>query len=128
MKPITQEWVDKAEEDWNLALMSYRARKHPSYNGAVFHCQQAAEKYLKSRLEEAGMIIPKTHDLILLLRDACIVEPAWKILQPHLLLLNPYSVAFRYPGATATKLAAKEAIQNCRIVRQVVRKAFGLPV
>ena len=32
MRPITQEWVDKAEEDWNLALMSYRARKHPSYN------------------------------------------------------------------------------------------------
>ena len=40
MKPITLEWVSKAEEDWHVAQMSYRARKYPSYDAAVFHAQQ----------------------------------------------------------------------------------------
>ena len=51
MKPTTLEWIHKAEEDWHVAQMSYRARKHPSYDAAVFHAQQCAEKYLKARLE-----------------------------------------------------------------------------
>lgn len=80
MKPIPQEWVDKAEDDWNIALMSYRARKHPSYNATVFHCQQSAEKYLKGRLEEAGIPFPKTHDLGAILALVIPVEPTWQIL------------------------------------------------
>jgi len=39
MKPTTLEWIHKAEEDWHVAQMSYRARKHPSYDAAVFHAQ-----------------------------------------------------------------------------------------
>jgi hypothetical protein len=31
MKPTTLEWIHKAEEDWYVALMSYRARKYPSW-------------------------------------------------------------------------------------------------
>jgi len=53
MKPLTAEWVEKAEEDWVSLLRSYRARKDPSYNVACFHAQQCAEKYLKARLVEA---------------------------------------------------------------------------
>ena len=47
MKPITLEWISKAAEDWQVAQMSYRARKHPSYDSAVFHVQQCVEKYSK---------------------------------------------------------------------------------
>ena len=39
MKPTTLEWIHKTEEDWHVAQMSYRARKHPSYDAAVFHAQ-----------------------------------------------------------------------------------------
>ena len=67
MKPLTAEWIEKAEEDWVSLLRSYRARKDPSYNVACFHAQQCAEKYLKSRLVEAVAAFPKTHDLLLLL-------------------------------------------------------------
>ena len=63
MKPLTLEWIEKAEEDWIVMLRSYRARKDPSYNAACFHAQQCAEKYLKGRLEEAGIAFRKTHDL-----------------------------------------------------------------
>jgi HEPN domain-containing protein len=50
MKASTLEWVEKAEEDWEAAQRSYRARKVPLYNVACFHSQQCVEKYLKARL------------------------------------------------------------------------------
>lgn len=128
MKPTTLEWIAKAEEDWNVAQMSYRARKHPSYDAAVFHAQQCAEKYLKSRLEEAGIAIPRTHDLLVLHQQALTVEPGWTVLQPMLIILNPFAVAYRYPGNLATKADAKDAVKQCREARRVIRQSFGLPV
>ena len=50
MKPITQEWIDKAEGDWATLMREYRARKNPNYDAVCFHAQQCAEKYLKARL------------------------------------------------------------------------------
>jgi HEPN domain-containing protein len=47
MKPITLEWISKAEQDWHVVQMSYRARTHPSYAAVVFHAQQCVEKYLQ---------------------------------------------------------------------------------
>src|SRR5262249_16500219 len=103
MKPTTFEWIHKAEEDWHVAQMSYRARTHPSYDAAVFHAQQCAEKYLKARLEEAGVSFSRTHDLLVLHQLVLPFEPGWMVLQPLLVLLNPFAVAYRYPGITATK-------------------------
>jgi len=47
MKPITLEWIDKAEGDWTSAQREHRARQRPNYDAACFHAQQYAEKYLK---------------------------------------------------------------------------------
>ncbi|HZF41749.1 MAG TPA: HEPN domain-containing protein [Blastocatellia bacterium] len=66
MKPETVEWVQKAEGDWNAANQLNRVRKDPNYDGVCFHCQQCAEKYLKARLEEAGITFARTHDLLVL--------------------------------------------------------------
>jgi hypothetical protein len=63
MRLTTLEWISKAEDDWHVAQMSYRARKHPSYDAAVFHAQQCAEKYLKARLEKAGIAFSYQFDL-----------------------------------------------------------------
>lgn len=128
MKPLTAEWIEKAEEDWVSLLRSYRARKDPSYNVACFHAQQCAEKYLKARLVEAGVAFPKTHDLLLLLTLVQPIEPNWAILQPELDTLNKYAIAYRYPGQVASKADAKEAVKDCRTVRQTIRTSFGLPI
>ena len=128
MKPITIEWIEKAEEDWNVMGKAYRARKDPAWNAACFHAQQCAEKYLKGRLEEAGIGFHRTHDLIQLLTQALAVEPSWIIIQPELDYLNNFSVLYRYPGHTASKLEAKDAVSACRKVRRLIRLAFGLPV
>jgi len=128
MKPQTAEWVEKAEGDWNAAQQLNRVRKDPNYDGVCFHCQQCVEKYLKARLEEAGVNFPKTHDLIKLLGLVITVEPQWVALHPLIATLNPYAVGYRYPGLTATKADAMAAIKDCKEVRRVIRAAFGLPV
>lgn len=63
MKPSTLEWVKKAEADYLAALTLSRKKKVPLHDAACFHCQQSAEKYLKARIEEHGIRVPKTHDL-----------------------------------------------------------------
>lgn len=55
MKPMTAEWVVKAEGDFAVLERESRARKDPSYDGICFHAQQCAEKYLKARLHEADI-------------------------------------------------------------------------
>ena len=67
MKPSTREWVVKAEEDYLAAVDLSRRRKRPLWSGVCFHAQQCAEKYLKARMEEASLAIPRTHDLEVLL-------------------------------------------------------------
>jgi HEPN domain-containing protein len=128
MKPQTAEWVEKAEGDWNAALQLNRVRKNPNYDGVCFHCQQSIEKYLKARLEEAGISFSKTHDLIKLLSLAVGAEPTWVALQPVMVVLNPYAIAYRYPGFSATKSDAKETLQSCRLVRRAIRVSLGLSV
>ena len=127
MKPSTQEWIDKAEGDFVTAQMSYRARKQPNYDAACYHAQQCAEKYLKARLEEAGLAIPKTHNLYALLTLVSTLEPTWRSLSTDLNVLNAFAVAYRYPGLTATKLDAQDAIKRCRKIRRIIRPSFGLP-
>lgn len=126
MKPITKEWIGKAEGDWASARREARARKHPNHDAACFHAQQCAEKYLKARLEEAGIAFGKTHDLVKLLSLALPVEPAWTVLRQDLIFLTDFAVEYRYPGSTATKAEAKEAVKRCGQVRYVLRRTFGL--
>jgi hypothetical protein len=78
MKPMTAEWVEKAEGDFAMLMRESRARKNPSYDGACFHAQQCAEKYLKARLCEAGIEFAKIHDLVALLDQTLAVELAWE--------------------------------------------------
>lgn len=127
MKPLTSEWIEKAEEDWNVLLQIYGARKNPAYNATCFHAQQCAEKYLKGRLEEADIAFAKTHDLDELLQQAKAIEPTWSALQPELDFLNDFSVLYRYPGSSASKATAKRAVDACRKVRRAARESLGLP-
>lgn len=127
MKPITLEWIEKAEEDWIMMLRGFRARKNPSYNATCFHAQQCAEKYLKGRLEEESIPFRKTHDLAELLQQTQPIEPGWQQLRNELDTLNEYAVSHRYPGDSAGKVEAQAAVRACRKVRRMIRAAFGLP-
>ena len=63
MKRETTRWVRKAEQDWEVAH-KLAGETPPPRDVVCFHCQQAAEKYLKALLQENGLVVPKTHDLV----------------------------------------------------------------
>ena len=54
----------------------FRVRERPViFDSVCFHAQQCAEKYLKARLQDLGIIVPKTHDLTQLLELLLATEP-----------------------------------------------------
>lgn len=128
MKPATREWVAKAEDDFLSAIDLARRRKHPVWNIVCFHAQQCAEKYLKARMQDAGVAIPKTHDLEILLNQLLTIEPLWAAFRPATQNLTDFAVSFRYPGENATKTEARQALKDAKTVRHEVRLSLGLPI
>jgi HEPN domain-containing protein len=103
MNAEVREWVQKAEEDYSVAVREMRVRRNPAYNAVCFHAQQCLEKYLKASLARGGRPFPRTHDLEVLLGE-CIVEyPLWSAMQADLKRLSRYAVQFRYPGESADR-------------------------
>ncbi|MDP1587377.1 MAG: HEPN domain-containing protein [Prosthecobacter sp.] len=126
MKAATRDWIDKAEGDFQAAGALARRRKAPLHNHVCFNSQQCAEKYLKARLEEAGIHYPKTHDLEKLLLLVLPVEPMWTALRPAFKSLSGFAVEFRYPGAEATAGDAAQALKDVKAIRKEARFALGL--
>lgn len=126
MKPSTREWLKKAEADGEAARSLARRRKVPLHDQVCFFCQQSAEKFLKARMDEAGLFPPKSHDLPTLLKVLLPVEPLWAAMQSALTRLSDYAVEFRYPGHNATAAQARAALLDLRMIRREVRLTFGL--
>ncbi len=118
--------MSKAEGDFAILERECRARRNPSYDGACFHAQQCAEKYLKARLCEADIAFSKIHDLVALLELVLDVEPEWESFHEELAFLSHFAVAFRYPGESADKASVLNARSRCRRFRRAARGALGL--
>jgi hypothetical protein len=63
--------------------------------------------------------------LIFLLDLLLPIEPEWDIFRQKLLELTAFAVAYRYPGASADKDTARQALSFCKEVRQEVRLSLG---
>jgi HEPN domain-containing protein len=118
-------WIEKAEEDFELARSALR-RKKPLTMGACFHAQQCAEKYLKAMLVFKDSNFPKTHDL-LMLNNLCSNAGIFLEVEPKLLnTLSDYAVRTRYPGAVPTEDDAKEALEITKSVRRFAKAFLGM--
>ena len=126
MTPLTREWADKAEGDYDTVLALLRSRRPSRYDPICFHAQQCAEKYLKARLTEAMIPFPKTHDLSVALKLALAVEPGWVVFLGPLVTITDWAVLARYPGTSASRSDAGEAVRICRQFRTAARAALGL--
>ncbi len=120
MKPITAEWVRKAEADFATAQREYAVEVAPNHDAVCFHSQQAVEKLLKARLQEADIPFPKIHDLAVLLDKVLTVEPNWETLRNDLHTLTAYAVEYRYPGESSDKAEAAQSIEIINKVRHIV--------
>lgn len=88
-------WMAKAQEDFNAARILCRNKHFPS---AMYHCQQATEKALKSYLFFKKQELIKTHDLVLLCARCKNFDHDFQKLTEICELLNPFATKFRYPS------------------------------
>ena len=90
-------WFHKADEDFRSAQLMADVVP-PLLDPAAYHCQQAAEKYLKGLLVLAGVAVPKTHDLWQL-QD--LVLPHFPVMRTQIQAvaeMSPWGIVTRYPG------------------------------
>jgi len=126
MKPITSEWIAKAEGDFATLERECQVDDLANYDGICFHAQQCVEKYVKARLCEAGVEFAKTHDLVALLEAVLEWEPQWEQYREDLAYLTDYAVSYRYPGESADQATAKEAWDRCKRFRKQARQSLSL--
>lgn len=99
------------------------SRKEPLPDVVCFHCQQCAEKYLKSYLIFQSVVPARTHDPEDLLVQCAGYDAALFAYLPLAKSLDPYRVRFRYPGVSATVANAQDAVKT---MRRVLRRKLGL--
>ncbi len=115
----TRAWLSRAHEDLRMATVALEASP-PIPGGALFHCQQAAEKALKGFLTWQGEPFRKTHSLAEL-GKACValdasLEPACRAAND----LTSYIWRFRYPGEPEDP-----SLDEARSAATTARKTYG---
>lgn len=124
MKPLTQEWVQKADGDLAVAEREMKAGAPPNHDVVCFLCQQSLEKYLKAWLAQHHVSFPKTHDLPFLLDLVPNLPANWEVWRRDLKIVSYHAIDFHYPGKSATEEDARHALQTCQTIRAVIRSAL----
>jgi HEPN domain-containing protein len=93
-------WIQKADNDISAARHLAENMYPAPVEIICFHCQQAAEKYLKAFLVYNDQEPPKTHDLVELAKFCNNYNPDFLLLIPKCEFLTPFSSRTRYPGAS----------------------------
>ncbi len=119
-------WFEKAREDEEAADVLLKAEP-PQNTPAAFHCQQAAEKYLKGFLAYCGEDPPYTHDLEQLLRLSQEHENVLHVLHDAARQLYPFAVEVRYPfGSSVSQSEAVDALKQARRIRDTITACVEL--
>lgn len=93
MAASPEDWIIQADYDFDTAECMFASNRH-FY--AAFMCHLSLEKALKGVYQKKiERIPPKTHNLVMLLKDLKL-QPPYAI-QQFLIELNAASVAIRYP-------------------------------
>ena len=94
---IVKEWHEYADRD--LISAKHLLTLHPAPLEIIaYHCQQCAEKYLKSYLVYQDQDIIKTHDLVKLCRMCAEFENGFLKLENQCSILVAYVTDTRYPS------------------------------
>jgi HEPN domain-containing protein len=112
-----KEWMAKAEGDFTVACREIRARRSPNYDAVCFHAQQCVEKLMKALLIHLGVMPPKTHMLLSLDELLGPLCTQWSWAADELRFLSRAAVFLRYPGESARKEDAREALAIAKQMR-----------
>lgn len=124
-----REWLVKADNDARSAK-ALAALPAPILDTAGYHCQQAAEKALKSLMLFHRLSLLKTHDLTLLVQTLSAVEPQSAFHTPAAQYLTPFATLFRYPaGGGVNDPTSAEFAQAYHYAMDVMQFVYAaLPV
>lgn len=129
---ISRQWAAKAQNDLLNADNNLKADNIP-FDTVCFHCQQAAEKFLKAYLVAKGKPYPVSHDLLLILEKILPIDSGAETLRDDLALLMPYAVEIRYPDdwfmpTEEDTKEAREAVEHVRIwIQNALPRIFTCP-
>lgn len=94
---LTKSWLLKAKRDL-LSADELAGADLPLLDTAAYHCQQTAEKAIKGFLLFHDVRFEKTHDIEVLISQACEVDASFCVCVEAARILTPLAVEFRYPG------------------------------
>lgn len=124
---LVEAWLEKADHDLGTAKLTLEHR--PGYADVIcFHCQQAAEKYLKAYLVFLGVPFAKTHSLTYLLdliSEHAEVSKEFYALAEE---LQAFAIEVRYPEVPSpSREEARIAYENACSIRDFVLERIGKP-
>ena len=124
---LIKSWLKKAEKD----LLT--AKHELSFSDAViesicFHCQQAAEKYLKAYLVFRGIPFTKTHEIGELVTKCENKDREISALKEEADKLTDYAIEIRYPEEwiEPTLEEAREAFEIANKIKIYVMNKIGI--
>jgi HEPN domain-containing protein len=122
-----KEWIEKADHDLGSAKVIYLHL--PDYFDSIaFHCQQAAEKYLKALLIFYQIDFVRSHDLVYLLEKLTEKLEIENTRFQKAFILSNYGVQIRYPNKIIklTKEEIETAIEISQEFRDYILNIMGI--
>jgi HEPN domain-containing protein len=95
-KELVAEWLRFADDDIDTVLLLKEMRPQ-HFEIICYHCEQAAEKYLKGFLVSKDQMPPKIHDLPNLCHLCAEYDNSFLGLLPYCNYLTQFGIQPRYP-------------------------------
>jgi HEPN domain-containing protein len=119
-------WAEIADKDLVAAQHMAKNMWPVPYEIICFHCQQAAEKYLKWVLVLYDIAPPKIHDLEELEKLCESIISRFGILYEKCAVLTEYAVHSRYPNENQLeKHDMDRALEYAQSIREFIRSLFS---
>jgi HEPN domain-containing protein len=120
-----RQWIEIADNDLATARHISKTMWPVPYEIICFHCQQAAEKYLKWVLVLHDIDPPKIHDLEELEKLCENIVSQFEILYEKCAVLTEYAVHSRYPDEKRLeKYDMDRALEYAQSIKEFVRSQF----
>jgi HEPN domain-containing protein len=116
-RELVHSWLLKASHDLGAARLLARCER-PILDFAIYHCQQAAEKTLKTFLVFNDEFPEKTDDVDVLIQRAMPFESDLVALRAAAIRLTPYATLFRYPRPinVPERIQVEEALNDANSI------------
>lgn len=114
---LPRDWFEKARKDLRRVEVLLA---DDDIEGAGFHLQQAAEKYLKGYLLGKGWSLKHTHDLEILLNEAMTHDDQFQNYLDVCIMVREFYVEERYPFIGSPPPARHELEEALDATREMI--------